>query len=116
MATSPTVLASQDGQRRRISTERSGCTVITRVSTRNTGATMLAVDRSPIAMITSAATIRTPKNGGLPASPGPGVGSGLGGVLGAGAGVCSGTGLLGRAGYTPAGPGRARAPAGGLRN
>src|SRR3954453_13206202 len=99
MAISPTVLASQDGQRRLIRRARSGCTVITRVSTRNTGATMLAVDRSPIAMITSPATIRTPKNGGLPASPGLGVGSGLGGVLGAGAGVCSGTGLLGGSGY-----------------
>src|ERR687890_2155769 len=98
MASSPTMLASQDGQRCRTRKPRSGATVMTRVTTRKTGATMLAVDRSPTPTITRPATTRTAKKGGLPARPGPGCGSGLGGVVGAGGWLDAGTELLGSGG------------------
>jgi hypothetical protein len=45
--------------------------------------------------MTSDAMITRPKNGGLPASPGPGFGSGWGGVVGAGGEDERGTELLG---------------------
>src|SRR5512133_963385 len=71
------MLASHDGQRRRTKKLRSGATVITKVMTRNSGATMLAADRRPAPMTMRPATIRIAKNGGPGRWPATGMGSGL---------------------------------------
>src|SRR5512133_392119 len=70
------MLASHDGQRRRTKKLRSGATVITKVMTRNSGATMLAADRRPAPITMRPATIKIAKNGGPGRWPATGMGSG----------------------------------------
>lgn len=66
-----TALASHDGHRRATSNDRSGATVITKVITKNSGATMLAADCSPAQITTTPATINTRRTAGRDADPPP---------------------------------------------
>jgi hypothetical protein len=58
------MLATTEGTLCLTSQTRSGYTVITRVTTRNTGPTMLETDFSPTPAITRPATTSTPNRGG----------------------------------------------------
>ena len=71
-----TALANQDGHRRATSRVRRGATVITKVMTKKTGATMLAADCKPAQITMMPATIKTAKNGGPGRWPATGIGSG----------------------------------------
>ncbi len=89
------MLARADGTLRRTSQLRSGTTVITKVTTRKTGAMMLEVVRNPAPMMTRPANTKIPNRGGACGCPAMGVGSGgacAGARLGCGMGCSSGGG------------------------